>query len=230
MGMFQTTRWSLLLRARGDEPQARAALEALCRTYRPPVLAYLARHGCTRDEAEDLTQAFFLKFLEHRYHATADPERGRFRTFLLTAVQRFVANVREHDRAAKRGGGVAAAPLDEGDLAAGDEETPEAAFDRAWARTLLGRALTRLRDEAAAAGKLALYQRLAPFLTEDPDPKDYERVAQDSGVRRNSIAVTVHRLRRRLKELVRMELADTVDSEKGLEAELQVLRGALGGD
>lgn len=229
MGRFDTTRWSLVLRARGDPADARAALEALCRTYRPPVLAFVRSHVRVRDSAEDLTQAFFAKFLERAWHAGADPERGRFRTFLLTALKRFLIDAEVEARTLKRGGKVRFEALDAADEGALDVvESPDDVFEREWARAVLTAALGRLRGEAERAGKLDLFERLSEFLVESPDEADYARVAVDLGLRRNTLAVAVHRLRHRLRELVREELAETTAGVDDMGEELRALRGALG--
>lgn len=229
MGRFDTTRWSLVLRARGDPADARAALEALCRTYRPPVLAFVRSHVRVRDSAEDLTQAFFAKFLERAWHAGADPERGRFRTFLLTALKRFLIDAEVEARTLKRGGKVRFEALDAADEGALDVvESPNDVFEREWARAVLTAALGRLRGEAERAGKLDLFERLSEFLVESPDEADYARVAIDLGLRRNTLAVAVHRLRHRLRELVREELAETTAGVDDMGEELRALRGALG--
>ena len=230
MSRFETTRWSLVLRARADEPDARAALEALCRSYRPPVVAYVRSRGYAPEAADDLVQGFFLRFLDHAWHAGADRERGRFRAYLLTMLKRYLGSAETEAHAQKRGGGVRIEALDEADGAVGDDATPEQTFERAWAITLLGRAVSRLRCEAEEAGRIALFDALKTFLVERPDEADYARVADRLGVRRNTLAVAVHRLRHRLQELIRDELADTTGSEDDLDAELDDLRGALGAE
>lgn len=229
MGRFDTTRWSVVLQARGDPASARAALETLCRTYRPAVLAYVRAHTRARDDAEDLTQAFFARFLEQAWHASADPERGRFRSFLLTALKRFLIDAHAGAQALKRGGGYRFEPLaaDDADMAS-DGDTPARAFDRAWAIAVLDSALAHLRGEAEQAGKLALFERLSEFLAEAPDETDYARAAADLNLRRNTLAVAVHRLRQRLRELVRQELADTTADRADMDTELHALREALG--
>lgn len=228
MGRFDTTRWSVVLQARGDPAGARAALETLCRTYRPPVLAYVRSHVYARDNAEDLTQAFFARFLERAWHADANPERGRFRAFLLTALKRFLIDADAESSALKRGGGYRFESLDEEtpDAPAGDE-SPEKIFERAWAKAVLGAALAHLRDEAEAAGKLAMFDRLSEFLVEAPDEDDYARAAEDLQLRRNTLAVAVHRLRHRLRDLVREELAETTACPADMDSELRALREAL---
>lgn len=227
MGRFDTTRWSVVLRARGEPADARAALETLCRTYRLPVLAYVRSHAHARDDAEDLTQAFFARFLEHGWHARADPERGRFRSFLLIALNRFLIDADAEARTLKRGGAFRFESMD-GTDAISTGETPEHVFQREWARTVLATALARLREEAERADKLPLFERLSEFLAEPPDQADYARVAAELHLRQNTLAVAVHRLRRRLRDLVRQELAETTANHDDLEAELRTLREALG--
>jgi RNA polymerase sigma-70 factor (ECF subfamily) len=229
MGGFQTTRWSLILAAREPSPDARAALEALCRAYRPAVLAYVRGHGHTGPDAEDLTQSFFARFLEKRVHASADPARGRFRVFMRTALSNFLANSAEYEGAACRRAPRRPADIDPTDLPdRGAEASPERAFEREWALTLVRRAIERLRDETHASGKGELFARLNGFLLEPPGPDDYARVARELGTRANTIAVATHRLRQRLHELVRDELTVTVDDDADLDDEYAVTVGALG--
>lgn len=230
MALFQTTRWSMVIAASGDSRGARAAIENLCRVYRSPVLAYVRRRGARPSEAEDLVQGFFLDFLEHRSHARADPARGRFRTFLLTALQRWLANAWDHANAQKRGGGMAMESLDDRHaerLGADDEESPERVFEREWAQALLREAMRRLEAEALAAGKGALFAALRDSLLEAPDPALYARLAERFGMRPNTLAVTVYRMRERLRELVRRELAETVAEPAEVEREMAVLHDAL---
>jgi len=232
MSRFDTTHWSIVLRARGSAEDARPALETLCRTYRPPVLAYIRSRGYPPDAAEDLAQSFFARFLEHAYHANADPARGRFRAFLLTALKRFLINSDLERNAQKRGGGMHfdALSSDSGDCALADQQqpSPDAEFERSWAITVLETALGKLRAEAEKSGKLVQFEHLQEFLTERPEEADYERVATALNLRRNTLAVAVHRMRHRLRELVREELAQTTLDRDELEAELRGLRAALG--
>lgn len=228
MGRFETTRWSVVLRARSGAGDARVALEQLCRTYRPPVLAFVRMRGYPADTAEDLTQAFFMRFLERAWHASADPQRGRFRSFLLTALKRFLIDSDAEAATLKRGGGCRFDVLDDdGDRAVAGGETPDAAFEREWARTVLRSALGRLRGEAEHAGKLELFRQLEEFLIERPDEAEYERAAETLHLRRNTVAVAVHRLRNRLRALVREELEETTSSRTELEEELRTLRGSM---
>lgn len=229
MTQFTTTRWSLILQARQPET-ARSALEKICGAYRGPVLAYFRRHEFAKDDAEDLTQEFFAQLLERRWDARVEPERGRFRSFLLTALQRFAVDARLRAGARKRGGGQhrvdAEGHLDA--LPAPESESPEQAFDRAWAMTVLERSYARLLEEARLAGKEALFDRLRVYILESAEATDYRRLGAELGMRANTIAVSVHRLRTRLRELVREELAETIESEADLRAELRELRSTLG--
>lgn len=232
MSRFDSTQWSLVLRARGNSGDARSALEALCRAYRPPVLAYVRSRGYHGDIAEDLTQSFFERFLEHACYADADPLRGRFRAFLLTALKRFLIDANEEAHAIKRGGRVHFESFDNtlGETRGfADEATPERAFDRAWALVVLDAAMRKLGAEADHAGKRELFEVLREFLTERPDEADYARAAAMLNLRRNTLAVAVHRLRHRLRELVCAELAQTAAASGDYETELGELRAALAG-
>ncbi len=232
MGRFDTTRWSLVLRAQGSGGDERAALETLCRTYRPPVLAYIRSRGYSADVAEDLTQSFFARFLERIGHVDADPARGRFRAFLLTAIKRFLINASVEANTVKRGGRIRFESIDsetiDPEILLAVGETPEQVFERAWAQVVLDAALRRLREEAQLAGKRALFDQLRGFLTDIPDEADYARVAAASNLRRNTLAVAVHRLRHRLRELVHEELAQTTADHADFDIELRALRHALG--
>jgi DNA-directed RNA polymerase specialized sigma24 family protein len=228
--LFRTTRWSLVLQARGEGAPARSALEGLCRAYRPAVLAYVRLRGYGPHDGEDLTQAFFAWLVEKQVHAAADPGRGRFRAFLLTLLKRFLINADVGAARLKRGGGSTIVSLDAAppvaESGAGDD--PERAFELAWAVTVVDRALERLRGEAEAAGKLPLFEQLRAFLVEAPDDADYARLAGELGMRRNTLAVAVHRMRQRLRALICAELAETVADPDEVDAELDALRTAFG--
>ncbi len=230
MGMFPTTRWSVLVAGREDPLQARSALEYLCEAYRRPVLAYVRQRVASRAEAEDLTQSFFATLIERRIESRADPLRGRFRALLLTSLKHFLTNAEASRCAAIRGGGAAHLSLDastEVESARGDD--PEDVFLRHWALAVLQRATQRMRGEAEAAGKLALFDALRGYLIEPPEAEDYARLAQHFDMRSNTLAVAVHRLRQRLRDAVRDELAETVCNEAELESELDLMRQAWGG-
>jgi RNA polymerase sigma-70 factor (ECF subfamily) len=234
LNQFQTTRWSLVIEARAGDVRSHKALEKLCRTYREPVIAYIRGRGANANDAEDLAQAFFTRFIERAFHAHADPARGSFRAFLLTALKNFMADARDEAGARKRGGGIHFRSLDSlsssqtGLEELADSQSPDAVFDRAWAQALLKSALRRLRKEAKSAGKSALFDALSEFLIERPDEADYARVAEALGMRRNTLAVAVHRLRNRLRELVLQELAETAADSDDLDAEMTQLRHSLG--
>lgn len=229
MAGFHTTRWSLILAARDDSADARGALDQLCRTYRPAVVSYLRSRGRSRERADDLAQGFFARFLEYRYHEIADPARGRFRVFLGSALNNYLITEAARARRAKRGGGAEHAELDEQLVADDASPSPEQAFDRAWAMTVIEHAVAALKAEAEANGKGALFERLREFLAEAPDAEDYAQAAADLGMRQNTVAVSVHRLRDRLREKVREQLADTVANPEDVDDELRALRAVLGG-
>lgn len=226
---FATTRWSLILDARQGPEVAHEALEQICRAYRGPVLSYVRRSGYSPADSEDLTQDFFARFLERGWHAKADPARGRFRSYLLTALRRFLLDARDSAQARKRGGGQHRVDFDEASQHAADSssESPEQAFTRHWMNTVLERALHRLREEAMAAGKGPQFDRLVGFVAESPDANVYQDLGVELGLRPNTIAVSVHRLRQRLRALVREELMQTVSDPTALDAELRELRGSL---
>jgi RNA polymerase sigma-70 factor (ECF subfamily) len=229
MALFATTRWSLIMDARGDAGAARGALGEICRAYRMPVLAYIRRSGSAAADAEDLAQEFFTQLLESRWDTRADPERGRFRAFMLTALKHFLLNSHAAASAGRRGGGSTRVDFDlaAAALAAPSSQSPEQVFERAWALTVIERALERLREEAGRAGKAALFAQLSPFLGEPAEPADYSALGQALGLRPNTVAVSVHRLRVRLRELVRLELADQTEGPEGVDQELKVMRAAL---
>lgn len=227
MSRFQTTRWSLIAAAANATPaHARPALEQLCRAYRPPVLAYIRHSGHGSGDAEDLAQAFFLRFLERGWYTDADPQRGRFRSLLLASLRHFLADEHARETAAKRGGGARNAD-DDIDLVEDPHETPEQAFDRAWLGTVLARAMARLQREWMIAGKQAQFAQLASLLVERPDRDAMREAAEASGRRGNTVSVQVHRMRKRLRQLVRLELMQTVGNREALEEELRQLRIVL---
>lgn len=228
MSKFQTTRWSLIAAAaHGTPARARPALEQLCRAYRPPILAYIRRSGRAGD-AEDLAQAFFLRFLERGWYTDADPDRGRFRSLLLASLRNFLADEHARGAAAKRGGDRVHIGDDGIGQAVDAGETPEQAFDRAWLGTVLARAMARLQREWMMAGKQSQFARLAPMLVEHPDRDAVREAAEASGQRGNTVSVQLHRMRKRLRQLVRLELMQTVGNREALEEELRHLRLVLG--
>lgn len=229
MTHLPTTSWSLVLSSRAGNVDSDAALATLCEGYRGPVLQYLRQQTGDIDQAEDLTQGFFEHFLLKRLHERADPVRGRFRGFLFSCVRNFVHEQRAFADAARRGGGQQHVSLDGVELSLADDAGPEAAFDRAFAQTVLQRAQHRLVKEALAAGKLPMMRALEPYLGENPAPDDYARLSEELGMRRNTLAVAVFRMRQRFQELVRAELSETLLDPNDLDDELGVLGRAMAG-
>jgi RNA polymerase sigma-70 factor (ECF subfamily) len=229
---FHTTRWSLVLAARGkSSAAAEQPLETLCRQYWRPLFAYVRHRGYAEHDAQDLTQAFFAKLLEKDWLAAVDRERGRFRTFLLTALQRFLANEWEYSRAAKRGGGKPSFSLDSTvvvSLADLKAPTAEMLFERRWALAVFESALHRLRAEYEAAGRLAHYEQLKPQLTADRGSIDYDALAAALDMEPASARSAVHRLRKRFREVFREETAETVADPAEIDDEMRSLIAALG--
>lgn len=228
--VFVTTRWSVVLSARaGDSPESSRALEDLCRAYWYPLYAHVRRLGHAPADAEDLTQAFFARLLEKRWLAAADQDRGRFRSFLLGSLKHFLANERDRARAQKRGGHVRIVPLDP---ASGESwlqhepastRTPDREFDRRWALALLETVLARLEQEYTAHGKAPLFHLLKGTLGAAPAATPAAQLAMSEGAMR----VAAHRLRRRYRDLLRDEIAQTVATPAEVEAELRHLLAAL---
>jgi RNA polymerase sigma-70 factor (ECF subfamily) len=231
---FATTRWSLVLAAgRGDAPEAQAALAALCEVYWYPLYAYVRRSGHPADEARDLTQEFFARLLEKHYLRAADSERGRFRSFLLTAFKRFLAKERHRARALKRGGGRRMLSLDfeQGEsrfrLEPATDITAETIYERRWALTLLDRVMDRLRDDFERAGKRDDFDRLKVFLTGEAAAPNYREAAAELGTTEGAVKVAVHRLRRRFRDVVLAEIAQTVTAPEDVDEELRYLFEAI---
>lgn len=223
---FATTRWSLILKSDPGPDSARDALEHICRDYRAPVLAFVRRAGYSAADAEDLTQEFFSRLLERHWHERADPAQGRFRNYLMTALRRFLIDARASSATRKRGGGTPSLDFEQACKSQPQSvfESPEQAFTHHWMRTVLEHALRRLRAEAREAGKLELFDRLAEFLAEPPDSSVYANLGAELSIRPNTIAVNVHRLRQRLRSLIRLELLQTVADPDSLDQELSELR------
>jgi DNA-directed RNA polymerase specialized sigma24 family protein len=233
-GRFATTRWSLVLDAGDAEsPNARQALEALCRQYWYPLYVFVRRQGVEATAAEDLTQGFFAMLLERGDLGKATPERGRFRNYLLVALKHFLANERDRAAALKRGGQRVTFSLDaaaaEGRYAfePADAEDPEALFRRQWALTLLDLVQQRLREEYVAAGNEALFARLQPLLTGERPDDTYRAIAEELGISAGAVKTAAHRLRQRFGERLREEITQTVAAEEEVDSEIRELLGAL---
>jgi DNA-directed RNA polymerase specialized sigma24 family protein len=219
---FATTRWSQVLASSGAGDEARQALAWLCEAYWQPLLAQASRRGWSADAAQDQVQGFFARLLERRDLA-ADPARGRFRSYLLGAFNNFLSNARDGQQAQKRGGGIAHRTLDAAPAPA-QELPPDRAFERDWALALLARAQNRLRGEGDAARQAALL----PLLS-GGDAAAHTRIGVALGLNEVAVKVAAHRLRRRFREILREEVAATLEiAEPGqIDGELQELLGAV---
>ncbi len=219
----------------GDTPKAQAALEKLCRTYWYPLYAYVRRRGNPAQDAQDLTQAFFARLLERHWVGDADRERGRFRTFLLTAMSRFLSDEWDKARAQKRGGGVTHVPiqLDAAETRYGhepaDHATPEQCYERRWALTLLDTVLQRLRAEYEHAGKGELFTGLNSSLVGGRESQPYAELAAKLDMNEGTVKVAVHRLRRRYRKLLWAEIAETMAATEDVDQELRHLFAVLAG-
>jgi RNA polymerase sigma-70 factor (ECF subfamily) len=218
---------------RTRDDRASAALSELCEIYWPPLYGYLRGRGYRAEQAEDLTQGFFARLLETQAIRSADPTRGRFRAFLLTALKRYVINEYERAAAARRGGRQVHFQLDFAEAERAFtaerryEETPDRLFDRKWAAIVLERALERLRAEYTASGKAGVARSLLPYLTDSTDLRPYRAVAADLGLSEGAVKVAVHRLRQRYGAILRAEVAETVAGEQEVDAELRDLLRAV---
>ena len=227
MERFQTTQWSIVLDAGGGGDSARTALARLCETYRPPVLAYVRARVRNNDDAEDLTQSFFAHVLERQLPARADRERGKFRSYLLKSLDHFISSEWQRSNAQRRGGKATVLNDEAFETIASDDAGPERAFEREWARTILREAMRRLAEEAKIAGREQMFTELRPYLIDAPEPGDYDAIAKNAGIRRNTIAVAVHRMRSRLQELVQEVVADTASNAADIHAELRQMRDIM---
>jgi RNA polymerase sigma factor (sigma-70 family) len=223
----------VLAAANADTAEAQAALERLCRTYWYPLYAYARRRGQPVEDAQDLTQAFFERLLERHWVGDADRERGRFRSFLLTAMNRFMCDEWDKLRAQKRGGGVKHIPLqlDEAETRYGcepaDDRTPEQYFERRWALTLLDTVLQRLRAEYERDGKGDLFAVLNSTLAGGRESQPYAKLAAQVGLSEGAVKVAVHRLRKRYRHMLRTEIAETMAEGADVDEELHHLFAVL---
>ena len=231
---FVTTHWSVVLSARQEDTvQSGAALETLCQTYWYPLYAYVRRQGHNPHDAQDLTQDFFARLLQKDYLQGVAREKGKFRTFLLVALKRFLVNEWTRGQAQKRGGGCVHVPL-QGHSAEtrylaepADRLTADKLYERRWALTLLDRVLERLRQEFVAAGKAAIFDQLKGSLMAEKGAITHSEAADALGLSEGAVKVAVHRLRRRFRELFREEVAHTVAGPEEIEEEIRHLLGAF---
>ena len=233
-GVFDTTHWSVVLQAgENDSPQATEALAGLCRAYWYPLYAYVRRQGHTIEDAQDLTQEFFARLLERKYLQLADRARGRFRTFLLTSLKHFLINEWNKANREKRGGGRRLISLDAEETETrfraepADGRSPDKAFERRWAMVLLDRVLDQLQAEFAAAGRRQVFEELKSFLTKVENENSYAEIGRRLRMTEGNLKVTIHRLRRRYRELLREEIARTVDGPDAIDEEIRQLFAAL---
>jgi DNA-directed RNA polymerase specialized sigma24 family protein len=232
--VFRTTRWTQIRRAKSDSPEGRRALADLCSAYYEPVAAFLRCELRDADVARDLAHDFFANVLAGGAFIHVEPERGRFRSYLLGAVKHFLTHHREAARRMKRGGGVESVSLNDSEIGVASlipdagVLSPDAAFDRQWALTLVARALEALRSECASEGRLDFFERVKPWLTGDAAHGDQAGLAASFGMNANALKVAVHRLKRRFRHLLKAEVAGTLEEPDLVEAEMRALFAALG--
>jgi DNA-directed RNA polymerase specialized sigma24 family protein len=229
---FATTRWTRVLAARGDSPEARQALSDLCALNYAPVQRFLRASGHQAEEARELAHEFFANVLEHRSLSGVDPALGRFRTYLLGALKHFVSNRRVYDGRLKRAAEVLPldAPSEEPDRAvpaALQTPTPDAHFDHEWALGIVERALASVEQESIAAGSREMFEELKPWLSASARPGSQADVAPRLGMSEGAVKVAIHRLRKRFREAVRREVAQTVHDDAEVAGEMQHLIAAL---
>jgi RNA polymerase sigma factor (sigma-70 family) len=230
-GKFVATPWTVVLAAvRGDSSDA---LGRLCQAYWYPLYSFVRRQGHDPHTAEDMTQAFFTRLVERRYLDAVDPARGKFRSFLLAALKHFLANERERADAQKRGGAHAIVSIDEQlaesrySLEAAHHDTPETIYERNWALALLDRVLHQLRDQYTRDGKARLFDELKATLSAESDAAPYAEIASRLNSSESAIKVAVHRLRHRYRQLLRTEIAHTVEKPEEIEDEIRHLFAML---
>jgi RNA polymerase sigma-70 factor (ECF subfamily) len=232
--VFATTHWTVVLAAgRQHTPQADGALEELCRTYWFPLYAYVRRHGHSKEDAEDLTQAFFARFLARNYLEGLSAERGRFRAFLLASLKHFLANEWDKSQRQKRGSHAPHLSLDwqtadtQFQIAAPAAPSPDQAFDREWAVALLGKVIERLHAECEAEGRGKQFAELKVFLTAGKGTLSHAEAARGLGIDEGAVRVAVHRLRKRYRQLLRDEIAQTLADPAQVDEEMRALFGAF---
>lgn len=233
---FATTRWSLVLAAgQRSSPAADDALATLCQTYWYPLYAFARRRGCAPEDAADLTQGFFVSLIDKGFLRTADQQRGRFRSFLLTVFKRFLSHEHERQQTQKRGGGRTLFSID---VAVGeqryqyeptDDWTPEKIYERRWALTLLDDVMLRLEAEYQQKGKADLFAQCKIYLTAGTRAPAHAEVADNLSMTPAAIRVAVHRLRQRYKELLQEAVAQTIGPEESITEEITRLRLAVRG-
>ncbi len=238
--IFATTRWSLIVSGAkfdGGETKPREALAELCRTYWRPIFAFIRRRGYSTQDAQDLTQDFFLMILEKNWLRQADKNRGRFRSFLLKSVENFLGHDTERRQAQKRGGGLHLVPWEEWMTEAASQESstnpawaslsPEGFFDLRWAMTVVDQALRRLREECEAKGKLRLFEALRDHLAAERTETSYAALAASLSIAETMVKKQLHNLRQRYRWLLRDEVAHTVENQAEVDEEIRYLCATL---
>ena len=226
---FTTTHWSVVLTAQGESPAAEAALEKLCRTYWRPVYSFVRLQGVGQEEAEDLTQGFFVLLLERKDLNTVRKEKGRLRSYLLVSVKHFLADERRRAMAVKRGKGQWLIPLEELrdshriDVDRSDRWTPEQIYERRWALTVLEQVLARLREEYRSAGNVHFFDQMKKMLMDEPDRPSQAEIAAEFQMTENAVKQAFYRFRQRYQFLLREEIANTVAMPSDIEDELRHL-------
>jgi len=237
---FVTTRWSVILSASrfaNEEQRARDALAELCRTYWRPIFSFVRGRGYSIEDAQDLTQDFFVTILKNEWLQHADRNRGRFRSLLLRSLQNFLINAAEKSHTRKRGGGVEIVSwhdwMSEGpsDLSIPavmlESLPPERLFDLTWAATVVEHALQRLREECESKGKLWLFQTLSPHLTEERDEVSYAELSAELGIAETGVKKQLHNMRQRYRTLLRAEVSQTVENPAEIDDEIRYLCASL---
>jgi len=239
-GRFNTTRWSMVLSCADsgiESAAARDALSELCKTYWRPIFAYICRRGYSTHDAEDLTQDFFTSVLQGPLLERADPDRGRFRSLLLKALQDFLGHANEKLRADKRGGGMKFVSWDDWMAEAPSQLSvpvqaleslpPERIFDLTWATTVVEHALQRLREECESKGKLWLFQALSAHLTDERDEVSYANLSTEVGMAETAVKKQLHNMRQRYRSLLRDEVSQTVEDPADVDDEIRYLCASL---
>lgn len=232
--VFATTHWTVVLAAgKTHTPQSDHALEQLCRTYWFPLYAYVRRRGYPKEDAEDLTQAFFARFLAKNYLKDLSIERGRFRAFLLASLKHFLINEWDKTQRLKRGGGAAHLSLDwktadtHFQIASTAEPSPDKAYDREWALALLSKVIERLQAECESEGRRKQFAELKIFLTAGKGALSHAEAGKALGMDEAAVRTAVHRLRKRYRQLLRDEIAQTLSNPAQVDEEMQALFGAF---
>src|SRR5215813_2302737 len=237
---FVTTRWSLILSAANltnEEHKARDALAELCRTYWRPIFSFVRARGYSVEDAQDLTQDFFLIILKENWLQHADRNRGRFRSLLLRSLQNFLINAAEKTHAYKRGGEVEFIPWDDwvaespsqlfNSAQTPNSLPPERLFDLSWAKTVVEHALQRLREECESKGKLWLFQALSSHLTDERDEVSYAKLSSELGMAETAVKKQLHNMRQRYRSLLRDEVSQTVENAADVDDEIRYLCAIL---